>query len=66
MDRAVIFTEITRRNAARRRACLPLLDVREKSDRAVALAVEQEIEALEHHPTERGHPSDEDARENKG
>ena len=30
IDKAAIFTELTRRNAARRRAQLPLLDMRDE------------------------------------
>ena len=35
IDKAAIFTELTRRNAVRRQAQLPLLDMREEFDRAV-------------------------------
>ena len=35
IDKAAIFTELTRRNAVRRRAQLPLLDMRDELDRAV-------------------------------
>ena len=38
MDRAAIFTEITRRNALRREAGLPLLDVRQEFAHGVAVA----------------------------
>jgi hypothetical protein len=37
MDRAAIFTELTERNALRREAGLPLIDMRREFDRAVAL-----------------------------
>ena len=35
IDKATIFTELTRRNAVRRQAQLPLLDMRDEFDRAV-------------------------------
>jgi hypothetical protein len=35
IDKAAIFTELTRRNAVRRRAQLPLLDMRDEFNRAV-------------------------------
>ena len=38
LDKAAIFTEITRRNALRREAGLPLLDVRQEFEHAVAVA----------------------------
>lgn len=46
IDRAAILSEVLRRNALRKQACLPLLQVRAEFDRAVALAVEREIMAL--------------------
>ena len=42
MDRAAIFTEITKRNALRRKAQLPLLDVRAEMAHAVSLAALKE------------------------
>jgi hypothetical protein len=38
IDRAAIFTELTRRNVVRRQAKLPLLDMRDEFDRAVEYA----------------------------
>jgi hypothetical protein len=38
IDKAAIFTELTRRNAIRRQAQLPLLDMRDEFDRAVEYA----------------------------
>jgi hypothetical protein len=37
IDKTAIFTELTRRNAVRRQAQLPLLDMRDEFDRAVEL-----------------------------
>ena len=45
-DRAAIFAEVTRRNDVRRQACLPLLGVRSEFERAVAVAIDQEVRAL--------------------
>jgi len=46
MDKAALFTEITRRNEVRRKAQLPLLDVRTELDHAVQLAKVQEYNAF--------------------
>ena len=35
IDKAAIFTELARRNAVRRQARLPLLDMRDEFDRAI-------------------------------
>ena len=42
VDRAAIFTELTRRNAVRREAKLPLLDMRAEFDHAVEVAAWRE------------------------
>ncbi len=42
VDLAAIFTELTRRNAARREAKLPLLDMRAEFDHAVEVATWRE------------------------
>ena len=39
VDRAAIFTELTKRNAVRREAKLPLLDLRTEFDHAVSVAL---------------------------
>ena len=46
LNKAAIFTEITRRNALRREAGLPLLDVRAEFDHGVALARWEEYQAV--------------------
>src|SRR5215212_404836 len=46
MDKAAIFTELTRRNALRREAGLPLLDLRREFDHEVALARWNEYQAV--------------------
>ena len=46
LDRAAIFTGLTRRTALRREAGLPLLDVRREFDHAVALARWDEYRAV--------------------
>lgn len=46
MDRGRIFTELTERNALRREAGLPLLDMREEFDRAVAVERWREWQAV--------------------
>ena len=46
MDKAAIFTELTRRNALRREAGLPLLDLREEFDHEVAVARWDEYQAV--------------------
>jgi len=46
MDKAALFTEITRRNELRRQAQLPLLDVRAEFDHAVAQAAIDEYHAF--------------------
>ena len=43
VDRAGIFAEVLQRNAVRRQALLPPLDVRAEFERAVAVAVEREV-----------------------
>jgi hypothetical protein len=45
MDKAAIFTEITRRNALRREAGLPLLDVHQEFAHGVAVARWREYQA---------------------
>ncbi len=45
LDEAAIFTSLTRRNALRREAGLPLLDVRAEFDHGVALARWEEYQA---------------------
>ena len=42
VDKAAIFAELTRRNAVRRDAKLPLLDLRSEFDHAVSLALWKE------------------------
>lgn len=44
MDKAALFTQITRRNELRREAHLPLLDVRTELDHAAQLAATQEYD----------------------
>ncbi len=46
MDKTAIFAELTRRNALRREAGLPLLDVRREFDDAVAIARWDEYQAV--------------------
>jgi hypothetical protein len=46
MDKAAIFTELTRRNALRREAGLPLLDVRQEFDHGVAKARWEEYQVV--------------------
>ena len=46
MDRSAIFHSITKRNALRRAAQMPLLDVRREFDRLVALKAVDEYYAL--------------------
>jgi hypothetical protein len=43
IDKAAIFTELSRRNAVRRQARLPLLDMRGEFDRAVERARWKEV-----------------------
>lgn len=46
MDKVAIFKEITERNALRKQAQLPLLDVRTEFDHACAVALEAEWRAF--------------------
>ncbi|MBD0275471.1 MAG: hypothetical protein ICV73_26520 [Acetobacteraceae bacterium] len=46
LERATIFAELTRRNALRREAGLPLLDLRREFDHEVALARWDEYQAV--------------------
>jgi hypothetical protein len=46
MDRAAIFTDLTRRNALRKANRLPLLDIPSKYARCVSLAQEREYDAI--------------------
>jgi len=46
IDRAAIFAAICARNDVRRKACLPLLDVRDEFDQAVGVALDRAFEEL--------------------
>ena len=46
MDRAEIFRQVTLRNALRRTAQMPLLDVRKEYDRAVTIAAMREYDEI--------------------
>jgi hypothetical protein len=52
VDKAAIFAELTKRNAVRREAKLPLLDLRDEFEHAVSLALWDE--AWEQHADELG------------
>src|SRR4051794_35045796 len=53
VDRAAILAGVLRRNALRRQALLPLLDVRVEFERAVAVAIDQEVRGLADDPQHR-------------
>ena len=53
VNRPAIFAEVLARNAARRLAWLPALDIRVEFDRAVAIAVDREVRALAEHTEHR-------------
>ena len=53
IDRALFLAEVFQRNALRRAALLPPLDVRAEYDRAVAIAIDREVRALAQRPEHR-------------